>query len=91
MTHVALCSRRQHNLQGLRSLGGFRNVRQEFDWEGLVLELDQTRFEHGTVYELEAETVRRVRMRAPVINECINLCLPQQLTLGGCLPGAGGA
>ena len=56
-----------------------------------MLELDQTRFEHGTVYELEAETVRRVRMRAPVMNECINLCLPQQLTLGGCLPGADGA
>lgn len=51
------CVCRQYGLKGLKGLGGFRNVRQEFDWEGLVLELDQTRFDHGTVYELEAETV----------------------------------
>ncbi|KAL6768315.1 hypothetical protein ACKKBF_B38650 [Auxenochlorella protothecoides x Auxenochlorella symbiontica] len=48
--------KQQYGLKGLKGLGGFRNVRQEFDWEGLVLELDQTRFDHGTVYELEAET-----------------------------------
>jgi len=39
-------------------LGGFRNVRSDFDWEGFKLELDETRFEWGTVYEIEVETVR---------------------------------
>ncbi len=39
-------------------LGGFRNVRSDFDWEGFKLELDETRFDWGTVYEIEVETVR---------------------------------
>jgi len=38
--------------------GGFRNRRQVYDWEGFTLELDETRFEHGTLYEIEVETVR---------------------------------
>lgn len=55
--------RSQYDLKGLKALGGFRNVRQEFDWQGLVLELDQTKFAHGTVYELEAETVCKGEFR----------------------------
>ena len=38
--------------------GGFRNRRQVYSWEGFTLELDETRFEHGTLYEIEVETVR---------------------------------
>ena len=38
-------------------LGGFNNTRQEFEWGGHLLELDETKFEWGTVYELECETV----------------------------------
>jgi uncharacterized protein YjbK len=38
-------------------LGGFKNVRAVYDWkEGLVLELDETSFNFGTVYEVECET-----------------------------------
>lgn len=43
-------------------LGGFRNTRSVYDLEddseglGLVLELDETRFDFGTSYELECET-----------------------------------
>ncbi|KAK8914475.1 hypothetical protein KSP39_PZI024250 [Platanthera zijinensis] len=38
-------------------LGGFRNVRAVFGWkEGLTLELDETRYDFGTSYELECET-----------------------------------
>ncbi|GAX78679.1 hypothetical protein CEUSTIGMA_g6117.t1 [Chlamydomonas eustigma] len=43
-------------LPGLVCIGGFRNRRQEYEWEGVVLELDETYFEHGTVYEIECET-----------------------------------
>lgn len=43
-------------LEALVALGGFLNVRQEFDWEGLLLELDQTQYDWGTLYELECET-----------------------------------
>ncbi len=38
-------------------LGGFHNQRDCFPWEGHTLELDETRFEHGTLYEIECETV----------------------------------
>ena len=42
----------------LLNLGGFRNVRGVFLWkeEGLTLELDETRFDFGTSFELECET-----------------------------------
>lgn len=39
------------------SLGGFKNVRSDFDFEGFKLELDETQFDWGTVYEIEVETV----------------------------------
>ena len=41
----------------LKSLGGFKNVRSDFDFEGFKLELDETKFDWGTVYEIEVETV----------------------------------
>lgn len=41
-----------------KCLGGFRNIRDEYDYEGFVLELDETIFPWGTVYEIEVETVR---------------------------------
>lgn len=43
-------------VQALKPLGGFRNTRQVIDWEGHTLELDETVFEHGTLYEIECET-----------------------------------
>ena len=45
-----------HPDSGLVCLGGFRNVRQVFTWEGFTLELDETGYEWGTVYEIEVET-----------------------------------
>jgi hypothetical protein len=41
----------------LKCLGGFRNERSDYDFEGFKLELDKTMFAHGTVYEVEVETV----------------------------------
>jgi len=38
------------------SLGGFKNIRDVFSWEGLELELDETQYAWGTLYELECET-----------------------------------
>ena len=49
---------RKTGVTELLSLGGFRNIRKDFDWEGAKLELDETQFEWGTVYEIEVETVR---------------------------------
>nr|AGT17183.1 adenylate cyclase [Saccharum hybrid cultivar R570] len=51
-------------------LGGFRNTRAVYDYEledggggGLVLELDETRFDFGTSYELECETAEPDRVK----------------------------
>lgn len=49
--------REKFNPEKLICLGGFRNVRQEFAWEGHLIELDETQYDWGTVYELECETV----------------------------------
>lgn len=42
--------------KGLICLGGFRNVRAVYDWNGLKLELDESRFDFGTTYEIECES-----------------------------------
>jgi len=52
---AALCSK--YELSELVCLGGFDNTRQEVSWQGFTLELDETSYPWGTLYELEAETV----------------------------------
>uniref|UniRef100_A0A5B6ZWN9 Putative triphosphate tunel metalloenzyme 3-like n=1 Tax=Davidia involucrata TaxID=16924 RepID=A0A5B6ZWN9_DAVIN len=42
--------------KGLVCLGGFRNVRAVYDWNGLKLELDETHYDFGTSYEIECES-----------------------------------
>ncbi|GMH03617.1 hypothetical protein Nepgr_005456 [Nepenthes gracilis] len=37
-------------------LGGFRNVRNVYEWRGLKLEVDETLFDFGTSYEIECES-----------------------------------
>ncbi|KAK1268150.1 hypothetical protein QJS04_geneDACA006442 [Acorus gramineus] len=50
---------------GFVCLGGFRNVRAVYGWveAGLTLEVDETRFEFGTAYEVECETAEPERAR----------------------------
>jgi len=43
-------------VSALRCLGGFKNVRKEIHWEGLMLEVDETLYDWGTVHEVECET-----------------------------------
>jgi len=43
--------------------GGFRNKRQVYSWQGETLELDETYFEHGTLYEIECETDQPEQLR----------------------------
>lgn len=47
---------RREGTSSLRSLGSFENVRHEVRWRGGLLEVDETRYEHGTLYEVECET-----------------------------------
>jgi uncharacterized protein YjbK len=43
-------------VQELKSLGGFKNIRKVCLWEGHTLEIDETCYDWGTVYEVECET-----------------------------------
>lgn len=42
--------------RGFVCLGGFRNVRGVYEWNGLKLELDETMYDFGTCYEIECES-----------------------------------
>lgn len=64
----------KYGLTSLVCLGGFENLRREFSWSPpaggphhgaeFTLELDETRFEWGTLYELECETDQPEALRA---------------------------
>ena len=41
---------------GYVCVGGFKNVRGVYDWNGLKLEVDETLFDFGTSYEVECES-----------------------------------
>ena len=41
---------------GFVGLGGFGNVRSVYEWKGLKLEVDETSFDFGTLYEIECES-----------------------------------
>ncbi|KAH7574350.1 hypothetical protein JRO89_XS03G0285300 [Xanthoceras sorbifolium] len=44
------------NGSALVCLGGFENVREVYDWRGLKLAVDETKYVFGTSYEVECET-----------------------------------
>ncbi|KAF7134266.1 hypothetical protein RHSIM_Rhsim08G0210300 [Rhododendron simsii] len=56
---------------GLDCLGGFRNVRNVFDWKGLKLEVDETDYGFGTSYEIECESEEPDRAKG-MIEEFLN-------------------
>lgn len=41
---------------GFVCLGGFENVREVYEWRGLKLEVDETKYSFGVSYEVECET-----------------------------------
>lgn len=41
---------------GFVGLGGFENVREVYDWRGLKVEVDETKYEFGVCYEVECES-----------------------------------
>ncbi|XP_059432739.1 triphosphate tunnel metalloenzyme 3-like [Corylus avellana] len=48
--------REEFGALGFVGLGGFGNVRRVYEWKGLKLELDETDFGFGTMYEIECES-----------------------------------
>jgi adenylate cyclase class IV len=49
--------------KGLVCLGGFRNVRAVYEWQGLKLEVDETGYDFGTCYEVECESADPERVK----------------------------
>ncbi|XP_062029290.1 triphosphate tunnel metalloenzyme 3-like isoform X2 [Rosa rugosa] len=48
--------REEFGVLGFVGMGGFGNVRDVYDWKGLKLEVDETKYEFGTCYEIECES-----------------------------------
>ena len=55
--------RQTYGISNLMCLGGFKNLRKLYSWGGLKLEVDQTMYDWGTLYEIECETVEPERAR----------------------------
>ena len=60
-------------------LGGFKNLRQDYNYEGLKMELDETTYEWGTCYEIEIETVSIDIMHAKLQDTVLAHCMQIQL------------
>lgn len=52
-------------------LGGFRNVRGVYEWNGLKLEVDETNYDFGTSYEIECESSEPERAKK-LLEEFLN-------------------
>lgn len=53
----------EFGVAGLVCLGGFRNVRAVYEWQGLKLEIDETGYDFGTCYEVECESADPERVK----------------------------
>lgn len=47
-------------------LGGFENVRNVYEWRGVKLEVDETKFDFGNCYEVECETEEPERVKSMI-------------------------
>ncbi|XP_060171977.1 triphosphate tunnel metalloenzyme 3 isoform X2 [Lycium barbarum] len=52
--------------EGFIGLGGFKNVRNVFEWNGVELEVDETMYEFGTCYEIECESLEPEKVKAMI-------------------------
>lgn len=50
-------------MEQLVALGGFKNVRKVVPWQGETLEIDETQYEWGSVFEVECETAEPEAVR----------------------------
>ncbi|XP_071737193.1 triphosphate tunnel metalloenzyme 3-like [Rutidosis leptorrhynchoides] len=41
---------------GFKGLGGFKNMRKVYEWNGLKIEVDKSSYKFGTLYEIECES-----------------------------------
>ncbi|AEC06186.1 unnamed protein product [Arabidopsis thaliana] len=51
---------------GFVCLGGFENVRNVYEWRGVKLEVDETKYDFGNCYEIECETEEPERVKTMI-------------------------
>lgn len=51
---------------GFVGLGGFRNVRHVYEWKGVKLEVDETMYDFGTLYEIECESTEPDKVKGMI-------------------------
>ncbi|KAL9299233.1 Triphosphate tunnel metalloenzyme 3 [Arabidopsis thaliana] len=47
-------------------IGGFENVRNVYEWRGVKLEVDETKYDFGNCYEIECETEEPERVKTMI-------------------------
>ncbi|KAL6585644.1 Triphosphate tunnel metalloenzyme 3 [Orobanche minor] len=53
----------EFGIKGFVGLGGFMNVRNVYEWNGVKLEVDEVKYEFGDMYEVECESVDPERVK----------------------------
>lgn len=51
---------------GFVCLGGFENVRNVYEWRGVKLEVDETKYAFGNCFEIECETEEPERVKTMI-------------------------
>lgn len=47
-------------------LGGFRNVRNVYEWNGVKLEVDEVKYDFGDMYEVECESLEPEKVKGMI-------------------------
>ncbi|EYU38306.1 hypothetical protein ABFS82_10G113900 [Erythranthe guttata] len=55
--------RDEFGVEGFVGLGGFRNVRSVYEWNGVKLEVDEVKYEFGDMYEVECESTEPEKVK----------------------------
>ncbi|CAA0842179.1 Triphosphate tunel metalloenzyme 3 [Striga hermonthica] len=53
----------EFGVEGFIGLGGFKNVRNVYEWRGVKLEMDEVKYEFGDMYEVECESSEPERVK----------------------------
>lgn len=56
----------EFGIKGFVGLGGFRNVRNVYEWNGVKLEVDEVNYDFGDMYEVECESVEPERVKGMI-------------------------
>ncbi|XP_057769206.1 triphosphate tunnel metalloenzyme 3 [Salvia miltiorrhiza] len=56
----------EFGIESYVSLGGFKNVRNVYEWKGVELEIDEVNYEFGDMYEIECESVEPDKVKGMI-------------------------